>query len=409
LKKHKQLLLCLAVSVTLAIAAGFYFYLPSEPVYNGRTLTSWLNDLNAAVAFPAPTAPPVLAPVNRPWIPSPLSAVSTTTTVLISNPLNRASGGQISVQSMLNQSVQAIAAGLPNRNLQVEAGAAVRQMGTKSLPFLLALLHKEDSHLKITLLAALKKLQWLNIQPVTSQQRRAQALRALDELGVLAVPAWQRLLADAKSGEDLRVTAAMKLGSLVAEPQETIPLLLRHTDTPRLSTYANSAIVHYGSETAVPILLMYVGGTNLILEAQAMKVIQSFGVRAKAAVPRLFHRLESADEAIRERAADTLLSCDPVNVSAMLYLLERPPLNRRLAMCWGLERTHQQAARVVPLLARCLEDNEPQLREAAAEALAAYGPEALPARERVSRLIEDPNLNVRRAATNALRAIAAHF
>ena len=368
MKIRKRFLMCVCGAAVLAMATASYFSLPSQPMYEERTLLSWLNDLRPAVSYQS-----VISPLPR---------------------MGVSVGGP-----------PALGSPLPNRNLQLDAAEAVRKMGTNSFPFLLALLHKEDSDLKIRLLTLLKKQSWLKVSPISAEQRHAQALAALHELGSLASPFWRALLVDKKATQTLRASAAVQLGSLVAEPQETIPLLLKETDEPVLGTCANSAIVHYGAETAGPILLQYVGGTNVNLEAQAMRVLQSFGTRAKGAVPSLLRRLECADAAIRERAATTLLSCDPKNIPAMLCLLPQPPLSRRLAMCWGLEQLHEGAGGAVPALTRCLQDPEPQIREAAAEALTAYGAEASSASSLLSTLVADPNYNVRRAATNALAAL----
>src|SRR3954462_905036 len=274
MKTRKRLLLCVCGVAVLAVATAAYLALPGQPTYEERSLLSWLNDLRPAGSYQT-----VASALPR---------------------LGVSVGGPPTLGSPP-----------PDRNLQLNAAEAVRKMGTNSFPFLSALLRKEDSDLKIRLLALLKKQSWLKVNPISAEQRHAQALSALHELGPLAFPFWRDLLVDKKAKQSLRVCAVLELGSLLPEPKQTIPLLLKETDGPVLGTYANSAIVHYGSEMAVPLLLQYVGGTNLNLEAQAMRVLQSFGTRTKGAVPSLLRRLACPDPAIRERAATTLLSCDP--------------------------------------------------------------------------------------------------
>lgn len=373
MKTRKRFILCVCGTGVLAVATSFYLSVPSQPIYQERTLLSWLNDLTPAVSYQTVGSP------------LPRMAVS----VGVSPALGSAAPGSP----------------VANRNLQLDAADGVRKMGTNSFPFLLALLRKEDSDLKVRLLALLKKHSWLKLNPISAEQRHAQALAALHELGPLAAPLWKALLLERRAKSNLRVMAVVQLGSLLPEPQEIIPLLLKETDGAPLGSYANSAILHYGAQTAVPILQQYIGGTNLHQEAQAMRMLQSFGTRAKAVVPSLLRRLECQHAAVREQAAVTLLSCDPKNIPAMLSLLPEPPLSRRLAICWGLEQVHEQPAAAVPALMSCLRDPEAQIREAAAEALAAYAAEAGSASSVLGAMVEDPDYNVRRAVTNALSAV----
>jgi HEAT repeat protein len=380
--KKRTWLLFWSGLVALAVGIGVYIGSSNPPAYQGRGLFSWLNDLTPANSFRSPP-------------------------VQFSMPTGRVPASNLNIQSFMNLPGATVAYAASTRNPHLEASDAIRAMGTNSLPFLLSLLHKQDGALKASLLKLLKKQSLLKLQPVSAEQRRGQALSALNELGPIAAPAWRTLVADKGATPELRRMAILALGTFLGEPEASIPVLLAETGDPTMATYANSAILHYGARSALPILIQYVGGTNLDCEIQALDMLQSFGRQAKAAAPVLSRRLDSTSAGMRERTAVTLLSCDPENLSAMLLLLNSPPVQRRVAICWDLERLHPQAANIVPALALCLKDPEPRLREAAAQTLSAYGAQANSAIPLLTALLQDPNPSVRSSATKALAAISS--
>jgi HEAT repeat protein len=212
MRKRSWLILAVCgIALLIGLAA---FLLQSEPIYQDRTLTSWLEDL----------PPPRL--------------------------MHHWPGGQ---------TVYIVSFWPPVRS-QKEAKAleAIRRIGTNGLPVLEAILRRrEDGPLEKTLIARVNKQSFLKIKLFTSEQRRLQAYSALIELGQVAEPVWRDLLLD----EQLLLGQRQHIVTLLRDmaPQSAVPPLvaaLSVTNT-ALRTNAAYALASMGKQArgAIPALL----------------------------------------------------------------------------------------------------------------------------------------------------------
>jgi len=107
------------------------------------------------------------------------------------------------------------------------------------------------------------------------------------------------------------------------------------------------------------------------------------------------------DEAAGEHVQD-----DEQRLAQRIAALQAPSSGARLAALWDLQRLGPKAAPAVTALVRALRDEDPCLRTAAAEALAAVGPAAEAAvPELVEAAMQEDNKQLRLQATCALAAI----
>jgi HEAT repeat protein len=100
-----------------------------------------------------------------------------------------------------------------------------------------------------------------------------------------------------------------------------------------------------------------------------------------------------------------LLGCGEKSTTDRLEQLRSPEAAQRLHAVKALGENRSEASRVVPALARALEDEDAFVRRDAAQALGQFGPEGREALPALRALLKDRNAAVRRAASGALKKI----
>lgn len=170
----------------------------------------------------------------------------------------------------------------------------------------------------------------------------------------------------------------------------------------------------------------------------SIRVFRILGPQARAAIPELTRlALTAADRDRAYRCIESLKHVGPEALSAVLTLASNSPPKTRFRAIVTLPDFGANAAAAVPLLIRCLDDNDRSVANAAEEALtrldrsavfpaltnALHSPSAqmraravnciqwleIPASEASSLLdplLTDPDYNVRRTTTNSLRRLS---
>ena len=237
---------------------------------------------------------------------------------------------------------------LQGKPIEPEAPQAIRQIGTKAIPFLIGWLHYEDHPPRFNFVDRL-------------------AAQADARLG------WK------KARWDRMVTARRAFYYLGTQGKPAIPELVRMINEPtgtETAIAAADALAYVGTEETLPPLMALLTNQNNPAHAASAFLVSRFGTNAVPAIPALLACLQEPNEQASRNAA-----------VALGILHAKPDL-------------------VVPALATNLNHPDTLTRKQAARALGRFGPEARPAVTELVLTLQDNEQTVREAATNALLLIA---
>jgi HEAT repeat protein len=159
---------------------------------------------------------------------------------------------------------------------------------------------------------------------------------------------------------------------------------------------------------AVPALLKALDDDDTQVRRGAITALGRIGPKARAAVPALTQALEDKNRDYRFLALRALAGIGPesgLGIPELMraYQLAAPPssgadLNypQRVDICKLLGEQGAKAEKAVPLLVEALKDMQPGVRRAAADALEAIGPAAIPTVVKAFPLAADPQSGVAR-------------
>jgi HEAT repeat protein len=160
-------------------------------------------------------------------------------------------------------------------------------------------------------------------------------------------------------------------------------------------------------EDPVADLIKALQSKNVAVRKKATRILGSYGIGAKAAVPALV-AVYTAKDCTAEEGAEvfrTLAQIGPASVPQLARALEDgPPQVRKLA-AWALGIIGPEARAALPQLEQALKDKSAQVRFLAAYALGEMGPLAREATPALARRLRDPDPAVRARAAEALREI----
>lgn len=232
-----------------------------EPVYQGKTLTTWLEEYRAA-DNPFPITEEKTATMGR-------------------------------------------------------AGNAIRHIGTNAVPFLVEKARAKDSPLKRLITIVVRNQSLIRIHFRTDKEKRQMAVfgfYALGPLGKDAVPALIDLVKDVDP--NVRLSAADCLGNIGPDAKAAVPLLLPYVNsTSRIvawDTTVNLGRIHMEPALVVPAIVTNLTATNISMRYRGTTIaaLGKFGEHAKAAVPFIVPFLNDADEDNRSEATNALKAID---------------------------------------------------------------------------------------------------
>jgi len=233
------------------------------------------------------------------------------------------------------------------------AEAAIRQIGTNAIPFL---------------------VRYGSYSPPFLQWRLSPAMSALgSSLGFN----WGRPF---NRAEARGIGAIDALGVLGPEAVSTIPELTRWMNSPKegnRATHATFALGHIGGQALLP-LITALTNPKFPFRGCAALSLSLLGTNARPAVPILIEYLCVTNE-LAECAAMSLgkLQQEPqLVVPALMESLNDPRLEVRRASAQALEQFGVQARSAQPALLSLLDDTLSQVREGATNALQSIAPEA---------------------------------
>jgi hypothetical protein len=254
--------------------------LPHEPVYQGRRLSAWLEDLD-------PVQP---------------------------------------------------------KEVRARARDAIRQIGTNAVPMLMDWFRARDSWLKIRLIELANKQRLVKIHFTSAPDRSRRAYRACRILGPRAKPAIPgliELLSDTRTtptagnvlvlfGADaigpltqaltnqsinIRYSAACLLGLFRAGAVAAVPALIQSLKDAdyrmRLVAALSLDEIHEAPGAVVPALITNLDDPDAFVRRVTAEALGRFGQQAKPAVPALMKGMNDEVDSVRRAAADALRQIDP--------------------------------------------------------------------------------------------------
>jgi HEAT repeat protein len=289
--------------------------------------------------------------------------------------------------------------GDPDPSVRREAAAAVGRIGAEAVPHLLAAL-----------------------SPDRNWRIRRTAAEVLGDYGDAdgVVDALVRVLqesesADASTGDEVRRAAAESLGKIGWRAEAAVKPLLAMLKSPDLGLRraAAEALGNIPTPTEDPkvlqSLLEALDDQDPVVEASAAFALQTFGGDARAAIPSLA-RMIGANRplSLRRSAVQALSNIDPQDhaaVTAFLRALDDgdPEVRRVATRALGRSGPTEQEAVVARLEQALQTEKDAAVRQEAASALGALGPEAEKASSRLKAVMADDHVPaVRIAAAQAL-------
>ncbi|MDB6065656.1 MAG: putative lyase [Pedosphaera sp.] len=258
MRKRGVILLAMLI-VAVVGGIGWLVLRPREPVYEGKTLSEWLD---GDVRSPSPSS----------WM--------------------------IAAKQSKN---------------------AVVQMGTNAIPWLLLRLRAKDSSpLMDKLVALAQKLHLYKVKArLPARIRRAQGENGFLALGAEGKSAVPELIVmyEQKSLRECRESVANALGSIGPAAKAAVPAIVRGlSDMDEVdSNYAAKALgrIHAEPELAVPALVNCLNHHYFLLRQNAARALTRFGAEAKPAVPTFVKLLSDPDQEVKQMAKDALAKIDP--------------------------------------------------------------------------------------------------
>ncbi|HAA55329.1 MAG TPA: hypothetical protein DCE42_11270 [Myxococcales bacterium] len=182
------------------------------------------------------------------------------------------------------------------------------------------------------------------IQDRSSQVRQA-ALRALQDIGPVAIPKWLVALA---------------------------------SRDPEVKKIARSGLSRMSSGDAAQLAVSLNSPLSVVRQATLSK-LKELGPGAKPALPVLIKHLKDQEVEVREAAARAIGQMGPAGIKAMDPLVECLIANKawwrvRVAVAWALGELGPKAASTAPQIANLMQDKDSDVGKAAMKALIKLGP-----------------------------------
>jgi len=173
------------------------------------------------------------------------------------------------------------------------ADEALRHIGTNAIPCLLRKLRARDSGLKLRLVAWAQRQHFIKIHFVPAAARNIEASRAFIVLGSTAKAALPDLIKAYQETQSVEAWSAIEdaLAWIGPEARPALPLLLRAATNANSRVRANAlwalGEIHAQPEACVPALLRGLNDGDAWVQTSAAHALGMFGPAASAAIPAL--------------------------------------------------------------------------------------------------------------------------
>lgn len=206
---------------------------------------------------------------------------------------------------------------------QDTAKAAIRELGTNTLPVLVQMLQSNDSHFKLRFIELVRKQSLMRFRFRTAKERHRMAIKGCQALGPLARPAIPALIGFLNNAEIANEAAY----SLVVIDEGIFPLTRAVTNenyeaAVRSAAAARLASGRYDEMTAVGALLRSLQDQNPEVSSQAARALGVINKEPDLVVPALTEKLNNSSALVRRESAGALGRFGPRARSALPLLLK---------------------------------------------------------------------------------------
>jgi HEAT repeat protein len=282
-----------------------------------------------------------------------------------------------------------------------------RLLGTVSM-WTLARVHSGDKQLLQE--AATTLVEGLKSEDAQVRKAAARALGTLQPGPEVLLPIMEKALAGAD--EKIVVDALDALASLGSQ---AVPRLIAAMKHQRVRPRVVYILGQIGPDAApaTPALAECLADKNDAVRREAAMALAKIGPGAKDAAEALAKALDDPEPAVAYGAAFALGKIGPSAAAAkprLLKAIKSDDPSLALIAAWTLVQIHptckECTAAAMPLLTQGLKDSDARFRLGAVEALKSLGTRAKAAKPAIEALLHDENPQVREAASQALQAIA---
>lgn len=245
------------------------------------------------------------------------------------------------------------------------------------------------------------------------EDRRWDAIRALGEIGLPALPTLRECLQHKSSR--VRTAATHAFRKMVEEvrrknqkfhPEVVAPLATALEDADKeVFTGAMWALQTIGppAKETTPRLIKFLEHPDSDVRLSAVTALGEIGPAAKAAAPALERASSDSNSDVRRMAAQSLANiAGKAAIPTLEKMLSDDNGRVRTEVVKALGTIREDSASVVPALIRALAHEDSDVRLAAVKTLPSFGPDAAAAVPRITELLNDPNWLVRQYAATAL-------
>lgn len=218
-------------------------------------------------------------------------------------------------------------------------------------------------------------------------------------------PALREATQDQAAG--LRRAAVRALGAIGAEPEKTVPTLANRLDDaePTVRAAAADALRKFGAaaQSAADRLISMLKDDDPAVRRAALAAVQALELPTGTVVERIAPLLESASPSEVQHILSALADAGQAAVGPLTKALSDPR-----AAYWALlvlEEIGPEARSAVPQVVPYLQNQDLQVRRAAASCLAAIGPDSQAAVSELTELLNDPEPAIADTAAFALGRI----
>jgi HEAT repeat protein len=203
------------------------------------------------------------------------------------------------------------------------AQTAVRHIGTNGIPYLLEMIRAKDSAARRFVIGLERRQDLFQPRLLSDQDKHGLGVTGFEMLGPLgkpALPDLMQLLGD--PDPQIRMSVVYCLGRIGPEARDAVPLLLPFLDgtNQSLAWAATEALgaIHAEPASVVPLLIRNLD-TNISLRYRAMTMVSlgAFGAQAQAAVPAIVPFLRDRQAGNREAATNALRAIQSLGVGRL--------------------------------------------------------------------------------------------
>jgi hypothetical protein len=290
------------------------------------------------------------------------------------------------------------------------ANTAIRAIGTNAIPFVMADIRAPVT-IKVRVVNWLApRVRFLKLQPIKVEDRWIRAIRVLEALGPIAKPCLPELITLASKSTGYAESALMAVGPDALPPFTNLLATSKYPQTGNLiGALANSVysdrIKPEQAAVTLPYLVQVFRSSDTHGGWYAAQAFGAIHQQPELCVPLLVDGLTNSTPSFRAACAQSLgafgASAAP-HAARLAELFDHTDLQTRIAICQSMANFHSAAKVAVPILIQGLSDTNDTIRILSASGLGQLGVLPDQAGPALVNAAQDRNANVRIMAVQSL-------